>query len=76
MKLVIVTICVRIENFKSISMHVFIQNLLQEKDGVYLQDKKYIVAILSCNILVKYFLQTAKKVKQELNSIVIQHALI
>ena len=46
MRLVIAGVYVKIENFKNINMHVFILSQPQEKDGDYLQDKKYIEATL------------------------------
>lgn len=60
-KHVIVDSYVKIENFKNISMHVYIQNLHLGKVGVFLQDRKYIEDNLLCNILVKYFLQIVNK---------------
>jgi len=65
MKLVIVVIYVKIENSKSINIHVFTLSQHLEKVGDYLQDKKYIEEISLCSILVKYFQQTVKKEKLE-----------
>jgi hypothetical protein len=65
MKLVIVVIYVKIENFKSINIHVFILSQHLEKVGDYLQDKKYIEEISLCSTSVKYFQQTVKKEKLE-----------
>ncbi len=65
MRLVIAGVYVKIENFKNINMPAFIQNLLQEKDGASLQDKKYTEENSLCNILARYSLLTVKKERPE-----------
>lgn len=46
-------------------MHVYILKLHQEKDGDYLQVRRFIAGILSCNILDKCSQQIVKKVEPE-----------
>lgn len=73
---VIAGIYVKIENFKSTNTHRYIQNLLQEKAGGCLLDRKFIEENLSCSILDKYFQLIAKKERRELNNTVHQRARI
>jgi len=73
---VIVEICVKIENFKSISMHVFIQSLLRERVGDFLQGKKYTEGTSLCSTSERFFRLIVIKERPGLNNTAVRHVLI